>query len=466
MLPNKITKNFKEISKFFVENFENSGNAIFTVLDMLNLNDKTLCLSTNYNAKYSQSIKFILILLMPFFCIKNIANYCKSKLYSKIDCGKDTLYRFKKDNSIDFRKINFCIAKKLRKRIEPETDNNNKLPKCLIVDDTDLKKTGCRFELLGKIFSHVTHSYILGYKMLSLIYNDGKSIFGLDFSLHGEPGKNGDYGMTKAQKKNQHSKKDRKNTERVAEYKKSKPECAMKMLKRAFKHGFKAKYVLADSWFCSIELIRFVIKTLKINFLGMAKHGNTKYDYKDKQLTINELIAKRKDTKTSKQYNCKYIRRDVVFKQTPVTLFCIRLTKKGKWRTIITTDADLNFESAMQIYAMRWSIEVFFKECKQHLLLNNCQSVDFDVQIAEITFSFIRFNILSTILRKQKYDTMGGLFEEITKDTLELTINERIILFIRDLVDNIKKQLNDYKDTLLIDLVIENQLVKNSTKLE
>ena len=121
MLPNIITKNFKEISKFFVENFDNSANAIFSVLDMLNLNDKTLCLSTNYNAKYSQSIKFILILLMPFFCIKNVANYCKSKLYSKIDCGKDTLYRFKKDNSIDFRKINFCIAKKLRKRIKTDT---------------------------------------------------------------------------------------------------------------------------------------------------------------------------------------------------------------------------------------------------------------------------------------------------------------------------------------------------------
>ena len=61
---------------------------------------------------------------------------------------------------------------------------------------------------------------------------------------------------------------------------------------------------------------------------------------------------------------------------------------------------------------------------------------------------------------------MGGLFEEITKDTLELTINERIILFIRYLVENIKKQLSNYKDTLLIDLVIENQLVKNLTKLE
>ena len=92
--------------------------------------------------------------------------------------------------------------------------------------------------------------------------------------------------------------------------------------------------------------------------------------------------------------------------------------------------------------------------------------MDFDVQIAEITFSFIRFNILSTILRKQKYDTMGGLFEEITKDTLELTINELIILFIRDLVEKIKKQLSNYKNTLLIDLVIGNQLVKNLTKLE
>ena len=465
MLPDKITKNFREISKFFVENFDNSANAIFTVLDMLKLNDRNLCLSTNYNAKYSQAVKFVIILLMPFFCIKNVANYCKSEFYRKIKCAKDALYRLKKDNSINFRKINYLIAKKLCKYINSVSDNNSQLPKCLIIDDTDLEKTGCCFELLGRIFSHITHSYILGYKLLSLIYNDGKSILGLDFSLHGEPGKNGDYGMSKSQKRKQHSKKDRKNTERVAEYKSSKIESVMKMLKRAFKNGFKAQYVLADSWFCSIELIRFVIKTLKIHFLGMAKHGKAKYNYKDKLLTINDLIAKRKDTKTSKQYNCKYIRRDVEFKGTPVTLFCIRLTKKGKWRTILTTDRDLTFEQAMEIYAMRWSIEVFFKECKQHLCLNNCQSVDFDVQIAEITFSFIRFNILSSILRKQKYETMGGLFEEITKDTLELTINERIILFIKDLVENIKTQFSDSKNTLLLDLNIDNQFVRKILKI-
>ncbi len=61
---------------------------------------------------------------------------------------------------------------------------------------------------------------------------------------------------------------------------------------------------------------------------------------------------------------------------------------------------------------------------------------------------------------------MGGLFEEITKDTLELTINERIILFIRNLVENIKKQLYDHKNTLLVDLNIDNQSVRKMIKLE
>ena len=50
MLPDKITKNFKEISKSFVENFDNSANTIFTVLDMLKLNGK----STNKNYNYKK----------------------------------------------------------------------------------------------------------------------------------------------------------------------------------------------------------------------------------------------------------------------------------------------------------------------------------------------------------------------------------------------------------------------------
>ena len=39
----------------------------------------------------------------------------------------------------------------------------------------------------------MTHTYKYGYKALMLGYHDGKSFFALDFSLHGEAGKDGKY---------------------------------------------------------------------------------------------------------------------------------------------------------------------------------------------------------------------------------------------------------------------------------
>ena len=40
-------------------------------------------------------------------------------------------------------------------------------PKCLIIDDTDLPKTGRKMEWIGYIFSHVSGSYMLSFKDLA-----------------------------------------------------------------------------------------------------------------------------------------------------------------------------------------------------------------------------------------------------------------------------------------------------------
>ena len=460
MLPNKSNKKLTEISKFFTENFDNAASSVFNIINKLGINDKNLGLSTRYNNKHFQYVKFIVILIMQFCCIKNVASYRNSTLYKYVNCGKDTLYRFKKDNNINFRKINYFIINKLRKLIEQNCEQQSSLPKCLIIDDTDLEKTGYHSELIGKIFSHVKHAHILGYKMLAMLYNDGKSIFGVDFSLHGEPGKRQDYGLTKKQRNSQFKKKNRINTKRIEEYTTSKIKVAIQMLKRAFKYRLKVDYILADSWFCCLELIKYATKHLKTHYLGMAKLNKTLYEYKSKLLTISQLIKNRRDTKYSQNFKCHYICRDVKFKDIPLRMYCIRLTKKGKWRAIITTNTSLDFERAMRIYAMRWSIEVFFKECKQYLGLNKCQSVDFDVHIAEITFSFIRYNILSTVLRVEKYETIGGLFEQLTKDTLELTINERILLIISEILNNIIQYLYNVNCNLPNTNSFDNQLIK------
>ena len=53
------------------------------------------------------------------------------------------------------------------------------------------------------------------------------------------------------------------------------------------------------------------------------------------------------------------------FKGIPVKIFFCKMGKKGVWHGLMTTNTELNFEKAFEIYATRWSIEVFFKECKQ-----------------------------------------------------------------------------------------------------
>jgi len=142
----------------------------------------------------------------------------------------------------------------LIRKVENNSELNNSNPRCLIIDDTDLPKTGRQIELIGEIYSHVTHMVNLGFKGLFMGYHDGKSFFSLDFSLHGEKGENKDkpYGFTASQSKKRYSKKrdkSSKGSERVNEYSVSKIESMIDMIRLAISKGIRFDYVLTDSWF-------------------------------------------------------------------------------------------------------------------------------------------------------------------------------------------------------------------------
>ena len=133
---------------------------------------------------------------------------------------------------------------------EKSTDSHS----CLIVDDTDLPKTGRCVELIGRIWSHVTNRSILGFKGLFMGYYDGKSFFGLDFSLHGEKGKNEKkpYGLSNKQLKARYSKKrkvDSSGFNRKQEYFETKIQSMISMIRCAITKGIRFEYILVDSWF-------------------------------------------------------------------------------------------------------------------------------------------------------------------------------------------------------------------------
>ena len=93
--------------------------------------------------------------------------------------------------------------------------------------------------------------------------------------------------------------------------------------------------------------------------------GKTKYLYNGKSLTCNDINRKLKATKKvvySKKFK-QYHRECIVdFQSINIKLFFVKSSRRGKYRGIMTTNLELNFERAFEIYAIRWTTEIFLKK--------------------------------------------------------------------------------------------------------
>jgi hypothetical protein len=275
------------------------------------------------NTHYSGFQRFIILILFPPFDVKHISDYNKGALYQILNCGKDVFYRFVNSPDFPWRKYACQISLRPIKRTQRTSDNtDNKEVKCLIVDDTDLPKRGRCFELLSRIYSHVTNSFNCGFKGLFPGCHDGTGFLGLDFSLHGEKGdpEKANYkpcGLTENQTKARYSKNRQKESagkQRENEYFKSKTEMLMEMDKTAVLQGIRFDCLPADSWFCNAELVKFIAtRRIKCQFPGMLKRETTKYLFRGKQMNFNEIL---KFLQRTKMQRCRKLK--PVFMQQPL----------------------------------------------------------------------------------------------------------------------------------------------------
>lgn len=393
-----------------------------------------------------QPVQVLLILLLfPFLGVCSVYALYKSGYAYLTEMEKDVYYRLKNNEKIDWRKLLYSFVKRTKKIIVMRSDPDGEListscPKCFIVDDTTFSKRGKKIEYIGKVFDHVLKSYVLGFKALVLGFWDSKSFLPLDFSLHNERGRNKKrpYGLKKNELKKRYSKKRDKELpgyKREKELSTSKIMNALLMIKRAVKNGFIADYVLADKWFTSELIIKEVRKIRKgiIHIIAACKMDKRKYEYQGKEYTAKEILKNVKDKKKrSRKLKAFYVELEVLYKGIPVKLFFNKFSGRKNWELLLTTNTNLNFKKAIEIYSLRWTVEVFFKESKQYLGLSKSHSQDFDAQIADTTISMIQYIILSLQKRLQSYDTIGGIFRNMQKEMIELTVAERLwILFLK-----------------------------------
>jgi hypothetical protein len=281
------------------------------------------------------------------------------------------------------------------------------------------------------------------------------------------------YGLSPAQLRKQYTKKRDKESsgyQRKSELDMSKSQSVIKMISRAVKRGFEFEYVLFDSWFFSKEILAHIesFRNRCIKLIAMVKMG--KILYRDcltgQELNAHTLRKKYKDkAKRSRRYNARYIKVAVWYDNRRVNLFFVQLGSGSRWRAFITNDLDLGFNKLLEIYHIRWSIEVFYKDAKQYLQLGKCQSTSIDSQIGATTLAMMQYIML--ILYKQMHygKTLGSLFDLISSQAEEENITRYLLEIFWEIVNGIGELLKVDCMELLEEMIRDNKKAEEIMRL-
>jgi hypothetical protein len=273
------------------------------------------------------------------------------------------------------------------------------------------------------------------------------------------------YGLTPAERRKQYRKereKDSPGYERKSEADMSKTQSVINMLSRAVKRGFEFDYVLFDSWFFSKEILARIesFRTKGIKLIAMVKMGKNLYRdcLDDKEMNASDLRKRyRKKVKRNRKFNATYIMVPVWYDNRRVNLFFVKLGSGSKWRAFITNDLKIGFNKLMEVYHIRWSCEVFFKDAKQHLQLGKCQCNNFDSQIGATTLAMMQYIML--LLYKQRYygQSLGSIFDLLSSQAEEENITRYLLEIFWEIVNGIGEILKVDCWELFEEIIRDNQ---------
>jgi hypothetical protein len=421
-------RQMKEIVTVLESRNYNINNIICETMKKFNF--KTLCYRAGIRKADGVSASEILtlLLMLPLMALKNVHQLYKSEYGRKVAMQKDAIYRLKNNEKYPWRTLLYAVAKRFKGLVSVENKPESAVS-TFVLDDTLIQHVGDKIENISHVFDHVTRKTVYGFKTLVLAFFDGVSTIPLDFSMHAEKKLNRK--KSKAQYKKDTDPRSN-GAKRRKETKTSKIDQAITMIKRAVKNGFRADYVLCDAWFSSKAFIQTVREVAggSMHVIAGIRKDRRKYTHNGQLFNANEIIAKLKATGTERRcrsLNIRYFDAIVQYEDVgAVKLFICRYPHQKKWRVFISTDISLSLIEMMKIYGIRWTIEVMFRETKQHLQLNGCQSRDFDAHIAHATITFILYTFLVYLKRMNSYETLGELFRTIQHDVCENTLAERL----------------------------------------
>lgn len=225
------------------------------------------------------------------------------------------------------------------------------LKSSLIVDDTVLdKKWSPKNELVNFHWSGNEHKTIRGISLVNLLSTSNDDCIPIDYRVY-------------------EGKKEHKN----------KNEHFLDMLQSAKKRGFEPDFVMADSWYSSLENMK-IIEKLGWKFIFGLKENRLVNEVQGNYVAVSALDWTKKQV------------RKVWLKGFGFVIVAQIVFKNGDIRYITTNDlSTTDYETLSKQAKKRWTIEEFHRGIKQTTGIEKCYSIKRSSQLTHIFSCFVAF---------------------------------------------------------------------------
>lgn len=402
------------------------------------------------------------LMIWVWLRLDSVGMFARESLRTFTLAEKDALYAALNQEDWNWRHLHMETAQMAVRSSKAPSRHS-----AFVLDDSIQVRHGKKMPGVSSHFDHTSGRHVMGQQVLTLGLSSAKGFVPIDSELF--------VSATKAQGLHQPFHDGRSvvaKRYRVAQGQ-TKPLMAGDMIRRAQRAGIEADYLLADAWFGTKTMIRLADEQLLTPILRMKK--NT-MNYRLTECQEGRLIHRDMDVKAlykscvrcqwqkipGQPYQAKALdvelnlsgTQDEADQWVKVRLLFVRGVNQEKaqagkhdWAVFLTTDIGLEPQRILELYAMRWAIEVFFKEAKQYLGFLKEQSNHYAAYIASIHLTAIRFCMLVIAKSLHQANGISDMRNQLTANATSIDYATRLWQVFRAVIagalDELKMLLGD-----------------------